>query len=521
MASVRKTRRCLIVHEDTITAGFGAEIAAVLAKEAFFDLDAPIERLAVLDVPSPHSPRLLGCGTAERRVDFRGRDATWWRSRSCHLVADIVAPAHAEGTKATLLKWCKSVGDAVIKDEPLIELETDKVTVEIASPASGRLVEIVRQSDQEVTPGDVLGRISAGPADGPSAAGEPITADQAGTSDERATSNQPGTSDERASDPPVGGHAVPRTAAEAGGDAQSRATGRQSLSPSVRRLLAQHELAPDTISGSGRNGRITAQDVVHHAQKALMHAPSPAESASMARVAPDVSAPVQGVAGTRVPHTPMRRRIADHMARSLLEAPHVTTLFEVDLTRVMAHRKVHGAEFEAQGTRLTLTAYFIAACARALRAVPEVNATFHADAMELHADANIGIGTALGNKGLIVPVLRQVQTLNLFGIAQRLSEVVERARTGKLSPEEVRGGTFTISNHGGRRQPACRTHYHQSAAGRHSRHRKTAAPRLCRHGRWSRIHEHPLDVLFDLVDRSSGAGCVSSQRLFVTRPRHT
>jgi 2-oxoglutarate dehydrogenase E2 component (dihydrolipoamide succinyltransferase) len=329
-------------------------------------------------------------------------------------VADIVAPANAEGTKATILKWCKSVGESVVKDEPLIELETDKVTVEIASPATGRLVEIVRQSDQEVTPGDVLGRISAGGVD-----------DAVERTEVRVT---PPMAD-------VAGEALP-----------PRGTSRQSLSPSVRRLLAQHELAPDVISGSGRNGRITAQDVMRHAEQSLSHAPPP--PADRVPAAPDVSKTALGTVGTRVPHTPIRRRIAEHMARSLLDAPHVTTLFEVDLTRVMAHRKAHAIEFEKQGARLTLTAYFIAACACALRAVPEVNAIFHQDAMELHADANIGIGTALGNNGLIVPVLRQVQTLNLFGIAQRLSDVVERARTGKLAPEEVRGGTFTISNHG-------------------------------------------------------------------------
>lgn len=331
-------------------------------------------------------------------------------------VADIVAPANAEGTKATILKWCKAVGESVVKDEPLIELETDKVTVEIASPATGRLVEIVRQPDQEVTPGDVLGRISARVANDLIEAAEALV--------------------------------ITPMAEVAKEVLPARGSGRQSLSPSVRRLLAQHELAPDAISGSGRNGRITAQDVLRHAEQSLPHAHAPPRPANRAPVAPEVSTAIPVTGGVRVPHTPIRRRIAEHMARSLLEAPHVTTLFEVDLTRVMAHRKVHAAEFEARGARLTLTAYFIAACARALRAVPEVNATFHQDSMELHADANIGIGTALGNKGLIVPVLRQVQTLNLWGVAQRLSDVVERARTGKLAPEEVRGGTFTISNHG-------------------------------------------------------------------------
>jgi 2-oxoglutarate dehydrogenase E2 component (dihydrolipoamide succinyltransferase) len=136
------------------------------------------------------------------------------------------------------------------------------------------------------------------------------------------------------------------------------------------------------------------------------------------------------------------------MARSLMEAPHVTTLFEADLTRVLAHRARHAAEFESRGARLTLTAYFVSACVQALRAHREVNATFHADALELHEDVNIGVGTALGNKGLIVPVIHRAQGLNLFGTAQRLGQMVEAARAGKLSPEDVRGGTFTISNHG-------------------------------------------------------------------------
>ncbi len=134
--------------------------------------------------------------------------------------------------------------------------------------------------------------------------------------------------------------------------------------------------------------------------------------------------------------------------RSLAAAPHITTVFEADLTRVLKHRALHAKNFEARGARLTLTAYFISACVRALRAHPEVNATFRADAMQLHSDVNIGVGTALGDNGLIVPVIHRAQTLSFFDIAQRLSQAVQAARAGKLTPEAVRGGTFTISNHG-------------------------------------------------------------------------
>jgi 2-oxoglutarate dehydrogenase E2 component (dihydrolipoamide succinyltransferase) len=206
--------------------------------------------------------------------------------------------------------------------------------------------------------------------------------------------------------------------------------GRQLLSPAVRRLLSENALTTADVPGSGRNGRITAQDVARRL------AAKPARGS------------VPGTPPTRVPHTPIRRRVAEHMVRSLRDSPHVTTLFEADLTRVQAHRLRHAADYERRGERLTFTAYFVAACARALAANPSVNATYQEDALELHADANIGVGTALGNEGLIVPVIRAAQNLTLGQIAAELQRLVSAARAGKLTPQEVRGGTFTLSNHG-------------------------------------------------------------------------
>lgn len=312
-------------------------------------------------------------------------------------VADVIAPLNEEGTKATILRWCKAAGDPIRKDEPLLELETDKVTVEISSPASGELCEILKQPDEEVLPGQVLGRVRI-------SSGAPKAAVQA-----------------LETRPPAGGARSDEVP--------------QLLSPAVRRLLAEHALSTDEIVGSGRHGRITTQDIERHiAEKAIRRPPGPGGAPS--------------AESTRVAHTPMRRRVAEHMTRSLSLAPHVTTLFEADLTRVQAHRARHAGEFERQHVRLTLTAYFIAACARALSAHPAVNATFHDDALELHTDANIGVGTALGDAGLIVPVLHRAQTLDLLGTARRLGELVAAARAGRLKPQDVRGGTFTISNHG-------------------------------------------------------------------------
>lgn len=310
---------------------------------------------------------------------------------------DVLVPANAEGTRATVLRWCKSIGDTVAKDEPLVELETDKVTVEVPAPVSGTLTEILKAVDAEVSPDEVLARLSL---DGEAAVREPT---------------------------------VPKFAAAASTPAASGPhDGRKTLSPSVRRLLQEHSLAVGAIEGTGRDGRVTAEDVTRH----LSQRPT------------EVSRSAASLSGTVVPHSTMRRRVAEHMVRSLTDAPHVTTLFEADLTRVLKHRSSHAASFESRGTRLTMTAYFISACVHALRAHPEVNATFHEDSLELHADANIGVGTALGNKGLIVPVIHRAQTLSLFETAQRLNRLVMNARAGKLVPEDVRGGTFTISNHG-------------------------------------------------------------------------
>jgi len=155
------------------------------------------------------------------------------------------------------------------------------------------------------------------------------------------------------------------------------------------------------------------------------------------------------VAGRRVPHSPMRKRIAERMVESLLHtAPHVTTVFEADLSAVIAHRAAHKDEFQRQGVSLTFTAYFLAACVDAIREVPEANSRWTDDALIVPDTINIGVATALEGKGLVVPVVRNVQGLGLFEIARELGQVVERAREDKLTPADVRDGTFTISNHG-------------------------------------------------------------------------
>jgi 2-oxoglutarate dehydrogenase E2 component (dihydrolipoamide succinyltransferase) len=214
------------------------------------------------------------------------------------------------------------------------------------------------------------------------------------------------------------------------------------LSPAVRRLLAEHHLEAGAVPGSGAQGKITVEDILRHVGSGLNRASTPPS-------APAGSVPPATAQGRLVPHSRMRTQIAERMVTSLLHtAPHVTTLFEVDLTAVMAHRAQWRAEFERRGAALTLTAYFLAACVDALQAVPELNSRWRPEGLEVYENIDIGVATALESGGLVVPVVRDVAALDLFGIARELGDRVARAREDRLVPADVRGGTFTISNHG-------------------------------------------------------------------------
>jgi 2-oxoglutarate dehydrogenase E2 component (dihydrolipoamide succinyltransferase) len=319
---------------------------------------------------------------------------------------DVILPAdQVEGTRSQVQRWLKAVGQPVKRHEPLVEIETDKVTVEVSSPGDGVLAEIVAAEGVDVEPGAVLGRLGA-----------------AATGQAAATAAAP-----KATAPPT---ARPV-------QAPAPASGR--TSPAVRRLLAERGLAADQVQGSGEGGRITVEDVL---------AAKPQEAAAAA-AAPG-ERPVAAEEGVRrVPHTPMRRRIAAHMVESLLHtAPHVTNVFECDMTAVLADRAKRKPDFERRGLSLTLTAYFVAACVEALRAVPEANGRWTEDAVLIHDRVDMGIATALGDRGLVVPVIRDAGSLDLAGIAEALSVLIAKARDDKLTPADLRGGSFTISNHG-------------------------------------------------------------------------
>jgi 2-oxoglutarate dehydrogenase E2 component (dihydrolipoamide succinyltransferase) len=351
------------------------------------------------------------------------------------LVEIRVPTEQSEGTRSQVARWLKGVGDSVEADEPLIEVETDKVTVEIPSPGRGVLREILKQEQEEVAPGEVLGRIEIGAASTLASA----------VRNEGSRIASAGRQEAIAGDARGTPAHVPRGARAAqSGPAQSQPA---QPSPAVRRLLAERGLDANSITGTGLGGRITVDDVLRYDAGAAEAAKSRASAVPpRARSGGDD----RGAApGRLVTHSPMRRRIAERMVESLLHtAPHVTTVFEADMTAVLAHRARHREAFELRGAPLTLTAYFLAACVDAIRAVPEANSRWTDDALEVFDTIDIGVATALEDKGLVVPVVRNVQALDLEGIARELAALVARAREDRLTPADVRGGTFTISNHG-------------------------------------------------------------------------
>ncbi|MEZ5996357.1 MAG: 2-oxo acid dehydrogenase subunit E2 [Hyphomonadaceae bacterium] len=321
---------------------------------------------------------------------------------------NITMPLEQEGSKSTVRAWLKRVGDAVRRDEPIVELETDKVAVEVPSPGDGVLAEIALSEGDEAQPGALLGVLSLSLPD--------------------AATSRSGAQEQTAKRDLMGSGPAPDATTRNDGVREAR------LSPLVKRLINEHGLDARDIAGSGRDGRITHKDVETH----LAHgAPRAKPSARTAQLT-----------GGKIPHDAMRRSIAEHMTRSVATAPHVTAVFEADFSAVAAHRARHKDAYLKAGAPLTYSAYIVRAAAEAMKASPNVNARWHDDYLEVFESVNIGLGVALGEKGLIVPVVRDAQALTLKETAALLSDLTERARRNQLKPADVQGGTFTISNHG-------------------------------------------------------------------------
>jgi 2-oxoglutarate dehydrogenase E2 component (dihydrolipoamide succinyltransferase) len=318
---------------------------------------------------------------------------------------EVRVPDEQEGTKAVVRAWLKQIGDAVAENDPLVELETDKVTQEVPAPAAGVLAEIVLDTDAEAVPGALLARIET--------EGSPA---KAGAQEAKPSHD--------VRSPAPSGPPGPRPAP---GNGETR------LSPSVRRACLQHGIDPTRIQGTGRNGRVTREDV----DRAVA-------SATVVSAGQPTTAQPRIFSAQDIPHDRMRLTIAENMVRAVSEAPHVTALFEADFSAVAAHK----AALAARGVKLSYTAYIVKAAAEAMAAAPAINGRWEKDRIAISPTIDIGVGTALGEKGLVVPVVKDAGSFDLQQIGAKLDDLTRRAREGKLERSDVSGGSFTISNHG-------------------------------------------------------------------------
>jgi pyruvate dehydrogenase E2 component (dihydrolipoamide acetyltransferase) len=414
-------------------------------------------------------------------------------------LADVVMPQLGETvTEGTVTRWLKSVGETVARDEPLFEVSTDKVDSEVPSPADGVLSEIVVPEGETVDVGTVLAVLSdqaaapdGGGATRPSAAAAPAAAVQ-----------PPPASQPPSEPPPAGAVAAPAPApaeppppvppapappaaateappAPASAPPDGRGAGARSaqvsepglgatpdgrsggadrvLSPVVRRLLDEHGLDPAGVPGTGPGGRITRADVLnlidstHEAGAVPARAGTPASASPSQRSATTTLAPPGARAGTDevIPFTNIRRRTAEHMVRSKATSAHTLVVLEADYEQVERVRRSHGRRFkEEEGFSLTYLPFVVRATVEALHEWPNLNSSVGEDSLIVHHQFNIGVAVDLDHQGLIVPVVKNAEELTLRGVARKIRDLADRARTKRLSADDISGGTFSLTNAG-------------------------------------------------------------------------
>ena len=383
---------------------------------------------------------------------------------------NVVMPQLGESVvEGTVSHWLVKVGDEVKEYDPILEVSTDKVDTEVSATATGTILQIYVEAGETVEAGTLLAVI--------------------GEAGEAAPEGDGGVSSSRVAPAPVAAPQVTTPVSTNGGSKTVSATPMR-ISPVVARMAAEHNLDLTQILGTGRGGRVTKKDVEAYLAggqvKVAPAAPSvddlppwerpgdgdlfkptgdfkaetvpspmsspppparPASPPAPQRAIPTEPIP-QGSAGELVELSRMRKTIADHMVRSKLQtSPHVTTLVEIDMTNIMAHRNAHKASFAKQGVNLTFTAYFVAAMVEASRAYPMLNSQWTDEGIYIHHAVNVGMAVALDD-GLIVPVIHHAEQLNLLGLAQRVNDLAHRARNKQLKPDEISGGTISLTNHG-------------------------------------------------------------------------
>ncbi len=400
---------------------------------------------------------------------------------------DVVMPQMGVSvSEGTVTRWLKQEGEQVEADESLLEISTDKVDTEVPSPASGTLTQILVQEGETVDVGTKLGQIGGSATEAPAAAEPEPAAPAAEEAVEPATAEAAAEADAASSAETPAPTAPEPSAAPPASPAAPTGNGKAFVSPVVARIASEHGVDPSQVPGTGSGGRVTKKDILHFVEsggaqqqpeqqqppapapeQAQPEAPAPAPPPAPAAAPPAAPAPpappakppapAPVAAGETLPGetvepiTAMRRGIAEHMRRSLDTAAHVTSAIEVDFSRIVAVRENLKKEYQAAyGVNPTYLAFVAKASVETLRDYPYVNAELRGDSIVTRNFVNLGIAVELAEgKGLIVPVIRNAEGLNLLGLARAIAEIAAKARDKRLVPDDVQGGTFTITNPGG------------------------------------------------------------------------
>lgn len=335
------------------------------------------------------------------------------------MATKVLVPLLGEGVEeVTVTKWLKKEGDSVNELEPLLEVNTDKVDTEIPAPAAGTVLKILAEEGVPAKVGAILAYIgkpgeSVEDASVPSAQAKP----------------EPKVEGQKSVQEPSTFNVQPSTKQDIG-----------FISPVVAKIAAEHGVNLQQLQGTGLNGRITKNDVLNFIESGKTAAPRPPSPVS------PVVTPIVG--DQLIKHTVIRKQIAEHMVMSKHTSPHVLTVMEADMSRVAEHRSANKATFARDGINLTFTAYFMMAIVAGLKAYPNVNSSWTDEGILIHKAINIGMATSLGEEGLIVPVIKDADNLSLLAMARTVNDLANRARSKKLQPDDVKGGTFTLTNHG-------------------------------------------------------------------------
>jgi 2-oxoisovalerate dehydrogenase E2 component (dihydrolipoyl transacylase) len=342
------------------------------------------------------------------------------------MATKVLVPLLGEGVEeVTIIKWLKKEGDSVNELEPLLEVNTDKVDTEIPAPASGTVLKIIAEEGVPAKVGAILAYIGK-PGESFGVSGVPESGTQVS-----------GVKSPSAEKPQATENVIPET---------SHVTHDLGfISPVVAKIAAEHGVNLQQVNGTGLNGRITKNDVLNFVETGKPLAPVVPAASPTFHVAP---AATSTVGDQLIKHSTIRKQIADHMVMSKHISPHVLTVMEADMNRVVKHRSANKEVFTRDGINLTFTAYFITAIVAGLKTYPNVNSSWTDEGVLVHKAVNIGMATSLAEEGLIVPVIKGADNLSLLALARTVNDLANRARSKKLQLDDVRGGTFTLTNHG-------------------------------------------------------------------------